>query len=88
MLLEGKKTKKVRRARLTQDVITLEKLPTEAAATGIDNQLQESLDCPDCSDMMLQLYDWDKMGYLCENCGLAISNPAILSTYVISGVRT
>jgi len=78
----------VRRARLTQEVIALEKSLSQAAATDIDNQLQESLDCPDCSDMMLQLYDWDKMGYLCENCGLAIANPAILSTYVISGVRT
>ena len=62
----------MRRATLTQDVITIEKSLTLAAAITTDNQLLESVDCPDCSDTMLKLYDWDKMKYLCENCELTI----------------
>ncbi|MGB6673065.1 MAG: hypothetical protein WBE34_11570 [Candidatus Nitrosopolaris sp.] len=65
----------MRRATLTQGVITLEKSLTLAAAMTTDNQLLESVDCPDSSDMMLKFYDWDKMKYLCENCGLTIDNP-------------
>ena len=70
----------MRRARLTQDVIALGRSPTEAPATN--NQLQETMDCPDCSDTMLKFYDWDKMKYLCQNCGLTIANPAIISQEV------
>jgi len=77
----------LRRATLTQDAIALEKSPTEAAAIDTDNHLRESLDCPDCFDTMLKFYDWDKMRYICENCGLTIANPSILSTYVSSRVR-
>jgi ribosomal protein S27E len=65
----------LRRATLTQDVIALEKPLIQAATTTTDNQLLESVDCPDCSDTMLKFYDWDKMKYLCENCGLTINNP-------------
>ena len=71
----------MRQVTLAQDVIAIEK--SEAAATTTDNQLQESLDCPDCSDMMLKFYEWDKMRYLCENCGLTINNPLLLrSTFI------
>ncbi|MFZ0515345.1 MAG: hypothetical protein WAM14_27355 [Candidatus Nitrosopolaris sp.] len=72
-----KKTKKVRRARLTQDVIALEK---SLSTTTADNQLRESVDCPDCYDTMLKFYGWDKIKYLCENCGLTITNPLLPST--------
>lgn len=75
MLLVYKKTKRLKRATLTQDAVVLEKSPTKAAAPSTDNQLQESMDCPDCFDTMLEFYDWDKMKYLCENCGLIIANP-------------
>ncbi|HYT44246.1 MAG TPA: hypothetical protein VEP90_18085 [Methylomirabilota bacterium] len=77
----------MRLARLTQDAISLDKSPTELTATCTDNHLWESLDCPDCFDTMLKFYDWDKMKYICENCGLTIANPSILSTYVSSRVR-
>jgi hypothetical protein len=40
----------VRQVTLAQDVIAIEK--SEGAATTTDNQLQGSLDCPDCSDMI------------------------------------
>ncbi|HET7147243.1 MAG TPA: hypothetical protein VFI73_01980 [Candidatus Nitrosopolaris sp.] len=65
----------MRRAPLAQDLIALEKSLTQAAAITTYNQLLESVDCPDCSDTMLKFYDWDKMKYLCENCGLTINNP-------------
>ena len=79
MSLVYNKTKEVRRPRLIQDVIAVEKSPTEAAATTTDNQLRESVECPDCYDTVLEFYDWDKIKYLCENCGLTITNPVILS---------
>jgi uncharacterized protein (DUF983 family) len=73
----------VRRARLTQDVIALEKSLSQAAATTTDLQLLESVNCPDCYDTMLKFYDWDKIKYLCENCGLTITNPLLLpSTFI------
>ncbi|MGB6671257.1 MAG: hypothetical protein WBE34_02375 [Candidatus Nitrosopolaris sp.] len=59
----------MRRARLTQDVFAVGKSPTEAAATGTDNQLPQSVNCPDCSDI-LESYDWDKIRYLYENYDL------------------
>ena len=82
-----KRRQRLRRATLTQDAIALEKSPTETAARGTDNHLRELLDCPDCFDTMLMFYDWDNMKYICENCGLTIANPSILSTYVSSRVR-
>jgi ribosomal protein S27E len=60
---------------LTQEVIALEKPLIQAATVTTDNQLLKSVDCPDCSDNLLKFYDWDKMKYLCENCGLTINNP-------------
>jgi transposase-like protein len=70
----------MRQAVLAQDVLALEE--SEAVVITTDNQLQESLDCPDCSDTMIKFYDWDKMKYLCENCGLTIANPATV-LYVV-----
>lgn len=77
----------MRRARLTQDVIALERSLTETAAGDTINQLHESLDCPDCYDTLIKFYDWDNIKYKCENCELLIADPAILSMYVNSGVR-
>jgi hypothetical protein len=54
----------MRQAVLAQDVLALEE--SEAVVITTDNQLQESLDCPDCSETMIKFYDWDKMKYLCE----------------------
>jgi hypothetical protein len=73
----------VRRDTLIQNVIALERSPTEAAAPATDSQLQESMDSPDCSDTMLKFYDWDKMKYLYENCGLTIANPLLPSTFIV-----
>ena len=77
---------KVRRARLTTDLLVLEKSLSQADAVTTDNQLRESVDCPDCFDTMTKLYDWDKIRYVCENCGLTMANPVILSTYIRSGL--
>lgn len=46
----------MRRDGLTQDVIAVEKSPTEAAAIRTDNQLPQSVNCPDCCEI-LELYD-------------------------------
>lgn len=54
----------MRQAVLAQDGLALEE--SEAVVITTDNQLQESLDCPDCSDTMIKFYDWDKMKYLCD----------------------
>jgi hypothetical protein len=70
MCLVKEKTKRLRLARLRQDAIALDKSPTDLAATCTDNNLWESLDCPDCFDTMLKFYDWDKIRYLYENCDL------------------
>jgi hypothetical protein len=75
-----KRRQRLRRATLIQDAIALEKSPTETAARGTYNHLRELLDCPDCFDTMLMFYDWDNMKYICENCGLAIANSAILAS--------
>ncbi|MFZ0893254.1 MAG: hypothetical protein WAZ77_02010 [Candidatus Nitrosopolaris sp.] len=49
----------MRRARLTQDVFAVGKSPTEAAATGTDNQLPQSVNCPDCCEIV-ELYEHTK----------------------------
>ena len=36
-------------------------------------QEEQTIDCPDCFDTMIQIYDSDKMRYQCENCDLVIS---------------
>jgi hypothetical protein len=71
---------RLKRDTLAQDAVVLEKSPTKAAAPATDNQLQELKDCPDCFDTMLEFYDWDKMKYRCENCGLTIANTLLPST--------
>ncbi len=80
----------MRRAALTHDTLAVEKSETEATAgtcLKIHPEVEKELDCPDCYDTMLKLYDWDKINYFCENCGLTTANPSILSTYVSSGVK-
>lgn len=62
--------------RPTQDTIVLS-TSNEENTLLIDDQLGP---CPDCSDMMSIVYDWDKISYLCENCGLTIANSGTLST--------
>ena len=62
----------MRRDGLTQDVIAVEKSPTEAAAIGTDNQLPQSVNSPDRSNI-LALYDWDKIRYLYENYDLSLN---------------
>jgi hypothetical protein len=59
----------VRRARLTQEVVGLEKSPSEAA-TPTNNQLQNSVDYSD----VLELYDTDKIISLYENYDLNLQS--------------
>jgi Zn finger protein HypA/HybF involved in hydrogenase expression len=37
------------------------------------SQEGETVDCPDCFDTMVKIYDSDKIRYRCENCDLMIS---------------
>jgi ribosomal protein S27E len=90
--LVSKQTKRLRRDRLTHDILAREKAQyeTEAIArtcTKVQPGEEESLDCPDCFDTMMKLYDWDKIKNVCENCGLTIANPATPSTYDSSWVE-
>ena len=42
----------------------------------ITNELIEeytAVDCPDCFDTMVKIYDSDRISYYCENCDLIIS---------------
>ena len=64
---------------ITQKVVYLEKA---------DNNLEEIaqrhgslqpepeeefvIDCPDCFDTMIKIYDSDKLRYQCENCDLTV----------------
>jgi ribosomal protein S27E len=34
------------------------------------NEEQAVVDCPDCFDTMIKVYDSDKIRYRCENCDL------------------
>jgi hypothetical protein len=36
-------------------------------------QEEHTVDCPDCFDTMVKIYDLDKLRYRCENCDLIIS---------------
>jgi transposase-like protein len=36
------------------------------------NEEQPLVDCPDCYDTMIKIYDSDKIRYRCENCDLII----------------
>jgi len=77
----------LRRDRLTHDDLAIEKSRYKAEAIARTctkvHSVEESLDCPDCFDTMMKLYDWDKVRYRCENCGLTIANPLLLSTYTV-----
>jgi Zn finger protein HypA/HybF involved in hydrogenase expression len=35
-------------------------------------QKERVVDCPDCFDTMIKIYDADKIRYQCENCDLII----------------
>ena len=35
-------------------------------------QKERVVDCPDCFDIMIKIYDADKIRYQCENCDLII----------------
>lgn len=61
--------------RPTQDIIVLS--TSTEVNTLPDDQLRS---CPDCSDTMNIIYDWDKISYSCENCGLTIANSGTPST--------
>jgi hypothetical protein len=71
-------TKKI----LAQKTIILEKTDSsleEIAQTPSDLQLEQKeeveelvVDCPDCFDTMIKVYDLDKARYQCENCDLKI----------------
>ena len=67
-------TKKI----LAQKAIILEKADNlEIDQTQADLQLQQEseelvMDCPDCFDTMIKVYDLDKARYQCENCDLTI----------------
>ena len=81
----SKQTKRLRRDRLTLDTLGEEVEPkTEAIATvctKIHPKEEESTDRPDCFNTMMELYDWDKIKYVCENCGLTKSAPDTPSMY-------
>jgi hypothetical protein len=66
-----KRQEKVRQDTLTQDVIALEKSPTEAAATTTDTQLPQCVNCPDCYD--IPEYEWDKIRGQYEDYTLTFS---------------
>jgi hypothetical protein len=36
-------------------------------------QEEQIVDCPDCFDTMVKIYDSDRLRYQCENCDLLIS---------------
>ena len=64
---------------LAQKAIILEKAKNlEIDQTQGDLQLEQEseelvMDCPDCFDMMIKVYDSeDKLRYQCENCDLTI----------------
>ena len=67
-------TKKI----LAQKAIILEKADNlEIDQTQGDLQLEQEseelvVDCPDCFDTMIKVYDLDKARYQCENCDLTI----------------
>jgi formamidopyrimidine-DNA glycosylase len=41
-------------------------------------QIEEhTVDCPDCFDTMVKIYDSDRISYYCENCDLIISEMGV-----------
>jgi formamidopyrimidine-DNA glycosylase len=64
---------------LTQETKTFTKAHNLQIAQNPENhyeQIEEhTVDCPDCFDTMVKIYDSDRIRYYCENCDLII--PAI-----------
>jgi hypothetical protein len=65
---------------LSQKAVILERADNnleeiaDQTPTDLQPELEEELvvDCPDCFDTMIKIYDSDKARYQCENCDLAI----------------
>lgn len=66
----SKQTKKIEA--IMQEITALEEFSSETATT-VQLLEEESVTCPDCSDVMIRFYDWNKLRYQCENCGLISS---------------
>jgi ribosomal protein S27E len=45
-------------------------------STYVQNE-EPIVDCPDCFDTMVKIYDSDKIRYRCENCDLVIPEIAV-----------
>ena len=62
---------------LTQETNTFSKSDSLQIAQNpeIPYELTEEyrVDCPDCFDTMVKIYDSDRIRYYCENCDLIIS---------------
>ena len=78
----------MRRDRLTHDTLGEgAESKTEAIATvrtKIHPKEEESLDCPDCFNTMMELYDWDKINMYVK----IVESWLTPSTYVSSGVES
>jgi hypothetical protein len=61
---------------LTQETKTLTKADNTQIAQNPESlykQIEEhTVDCPDCFDTMVKIYDSDIIRYYCENCDLII----------------
>jgi endogenous inhibitor of DNA gyrase (YacG/DUF329 family) len=44
----------------------------EESDLHVDHE-EQTVDCPDCFDTMISIYDSDRTRYQCENCDLIIS---------------
>ena len=59
---------------LAQETKTLTKADNlQIAQNPESEQIEEcTVDCPDCFDTMVEIYDSDRIRYYCENCDLII----------------
>ena len=59
---------------LTQETKTFTKADNlQIAQNPESEQIEEhTVDCPDCFDTMVKIYDSDRIRYYCENCDLII----------------
>lgn len=68
---------KSKSAILTYRTVASEETSDEAKTSWLTDIQQESeiesIDCPDCYDTMIRLYDWDTSRYRCENCDLILN---------------
>lgn len=85
-LLYIKRERRLKRATLRYKIIDLGEFSSEPKTSRFTNiqpeSEEESIYCPDCFDDMIRFYDWNTARYLCDNCGLTILPPMILSTDV------